>query len=214
MFFLFQIRKTFKSIEPCQIIFHWNMLKHNFPIVFFFLYGLIQQHGFFYDFSCLLWCFLYDFPTFFFAIENHVLLIFLRVFLCFFLWFSYGCPIIFPWFSQVLHVFPRKKPRKFRAVAEAATPLSIQPVPPSGPPPNGRRPLPGKAQEKGLGSCKSWDILVGGLEHQFYFPIYWVDNHPNWLIFFRGVQYILYRSENVEIYNISRYIYPRRQPPY
>ena len=22
----------------------------------------------------------------------------------------------------------------------------------------------------------------------FYFPIYWVSNHPNWLIFFRGVQ--------------------------
>ena len=22
--------------------------------------------------------------------------------------------------------------------------------------------------------------LVGGLEHQFYFPIYWVANHPNW----------------------------------
>ena len=31
-------------------------------------------------------------------------------------------------------------------------------------------------------------ILVGGLEHEFYFPIYWVSNHPNWLIFFRGVQ--------------------------
>ena len=22
-------------------------------------------------------------------------------------------------------------------------------------------------------------LLVGGLEHQFYFPIYWVANHPN-----------------------------------
>ena len=22
-------------------------------------------------------------------------------------------------------------------------------------------------------------LLVGGLEHQFYFPIYWVSNHPN-----------------------------------
>ena len=30
-------------------------------------------------------------------------------------------------------------------------------------------------------------ILVGGLEHQFYFP-YIGNNHPNWLIFFRGVQ--------------------------
>ena len=30
--------------------------------------------------------------------------------------------------------------------------------------------------------------LVGGLEHQFYVPIYWVSNHPNWLIFFRGVR--------------------------
>ena len=31
-------------------------------------------------------------------------------------------------------------------------------------------------------ACK-WNIpssnLVGGLEHQFYFPIYWVANHPN-----------------------------------
>ena len=37
-----------------------------------------------------------------------------------------------------------------------------------------------------------WDdignyMLVGGLEHQFYFCMYWVANHPNWLIFFRGV---------------------------
>ena len=23
------------------------------------------------------------------------------------------------------------------------------------------------------------DYLVGGLEHQFYFPICWVANHPN-----------------------------------
>ena len=23
------------------------------------------------------------------------------------------------------------------------------------------------------------ELLVGGLEHQFYFPIYWVANHPN-----------------------------------
>ena len=29
--------------------------------------------------------------------------------------------------------------------------------------------------------------LVGGLVAIFYFPIYWVSNHPNWLIFFRGV---------------------------
>ena len=30
--------------------------------------------------------------------------------------------------------------------------------------------------------------LVGGLEHEFYFPIYWVANHPNWRshIFQRG----------------------------
>ena len=27
-------------------------------------------------------------------------------------------------------------------------------------------------------------ILVGGLEHEFYFPIYWVANHPNWLSYF------------------------------
>ena len=31
-------------------------------------------------------------------------------------------------------------------------------------------------------SMVSWfPILVGGLEHQFDFPIYWVANHPNWL---------------------------------
>ena len=24
--------------------------------------------------------------------------------------------------------------------------------------------------------------------HQFYFPIYWECHHPNWLIFFRGIQ--------------------------
>ena len=32
------------------------------------------------------------------------------------------------------------------------------------------------------------NYLVGGLEHQFYFPIYWVSNHPNWRthIFQRG----------------------------
>ena len=42
---------------------------------------------------------------------------------------------------------------------------------------------------------KHWSVylqfqtcLVGGLEHQFYFPIYWECHHPNWLIFFRGVQ--------------------------
>ena len=26
--------------------------------------------------------------------------------------------------------------------------------------------------------------LVGGLEHQFYFPIYWEFHHPNWLSYF------------------------------
>ena len=30
-------------------------------------------------------------------------------------------------------------------------------------------------------------FLVGGLVAIFYFPIYWVSNHPNWLLFFRGV---------------------------
>jgi len=23
------------------------------------------------------------------------------------------------------------------------------------------------------------DVLVGGLEHEFYFPIYWECHHPN-----------------------------------
>ena len=27
-------------------------------------------------------------------------------------------------------------------------------------------------------------LLVGGLEHEFYFPIYWVANHPNWRSYF------------------------------
>ena len=34
----------------------------------------------------------------------------------------------------------------------------------------------------GRGWERKW--LVGGLEHQFYFPIYWVANHPNWLSYF------------------------------
>ena len=29
--------------------------------------------------------------------------------------------------------------------------------------------------------------LFGGLEHEFYFPIYLECHHPSWLIFFRGV---------------------------
>ena len=35
----------------------------------------------------------------------------------------------------------------------------------------------------------SLQILVGGLEHEFIFQIYWEFHHPNWLthIFFRGV---------------------------
>ena len=28
------------------------------------------------------------------------------------------------------------------------------------------------------------NYLVGGLEHQFYFPIYWECHHPNWLSYF------------------------------
>ena len=46
-----------------------------------------------------------------------------------------------------------------------------------------------RPSELGLGTCEflTWyhgNMLVGGLEHQFYFPIYWVANHPNWLIYF------------------------------
>ena len=26
-----------------------------------------------------------------------------------------------------------------------------------------------------------WNMLVGGLEHEFYFSIYWEFHHPNWL---------------------------------
>ena len=33
----------------------------------------------------------------------------------------------------------------------------------------------------------TWKLLVGGLVAVFYFPTYWVANHHNWLIFFRGV---------------------------
>ena len=35
--------------------------------------------------------------------------------------------------------------------------------------------------------CIGYEIyinLVGGLEHQFYFPIYWECHHPNWLSYF------------------------------
>ena len=31
---------------------------------------------------------------------------------------------------------------------------------------------------------KGQAILVGGLEHEFYFPIYWESHHPNWLSYF------------------------------
>ena len=74
------------------------MLKHNFPIVFF-LYGLIQQHGFFYDFSCLLWCFLYDFPTFFChrkSCSPHFSMGFPMFFSVVFLWLSHHFPMVFP----------------------------------------------------------------------------------------------------------------------
>ena len=40
---------------------------------------------------------------------------------------------------------------------------------------------------KGLASHEN-QCLVGGLEHAFYFSIYWECHHPNWLsYFFRGV---------------------------
>ena len=35
---------------------------------------------------------------------------------------------------------------------------------------------------------KTSRYLVGGLEHEIYFSIYWEFHHPNWLIFFRGVE--------------------------
>ena len=35
---------------------------------------------------------------------------------------------------------------------------------------------------------KSEEMVIGGLEHDFYFPIYWECHHPNWLIFFRAVE--------------------------
>ena len=37
-------------------------------------------------------------------------------------------------------------------------------------------------QERKLGSAIG--ILVGGLEHCFYFPIYWEFYNPNWLSYF------------------------------
>ena len=44
-------------------------------------------------------------------------------------------------------------------------------------------------RDPSLDFCDSLDKfpqpdLVGGLEHQFCFPIYWVSSHPNWLSFF------------------------------
>ena len=47
---------------------------------------------------------------------------------------------------------------------------------------------PGKGEEHAPKWMGHWfPYLVGGLVAIFYFPIYWVANHPNWLIFFRGV---------------------------
>ena len=41
-------------------------------------------------------------------------------------------------------------------------------------------------------AAASWSLviscLVGGLEHDLYFSIYWECHHPNWLIFFTGVE--------------------------
>jgi hypothetical protein len=30
----------------------------------------------------------------------------------------------------------------------------------------------------------SYSILVGGLEHEFHFSIYWEFHHPTWLSYF------------------------------
>ena len=49
-------------------------------------------------------------------------------------------------------------------------------------------------------------LLVGGLVAIFYFPIYWVANHPNWLIFFRGVQ-----TTNQDRWNMMKCIFSSRQ---
>ena len=36
--------------------------------------------------------------------------------------------------------------------------------------------------------CFKHVLLIGGLEHDLYLSTYWECHHPNWLIFFRGVE--------------------------
>ena len=45
-----------------------------------------------------------------------------------------------------------------------------------------------KMKWKILVFSRYFHYLVGGLEHDLYFSIYWEVHHPNWLIFFRGVE--------------------------
>ena len=40
------------------------------------------------------------------------------------------------------------------------------------------------SHRKSLWKSHKANYLVGGLEHQFYFPIYWEFHHPNWLSYF------------------------------
>ena len=55
-----------------------------------------------------------------------------------------------------------------------------------------------------LENCPYWgDLIWLVVWNIFYFPIYWVANHPNWLIFFRGVQ-----TTNQESYLIIEHGYP------
>ena len=35
-------------------------------------------------------------------------------------------------------------------------------------------------RQHGSNWCQNWTTLVGGLEHDFYFSVYWECHHPNW----------------------------------
>ena len=50
----------------------------------------------------------------------------------------------------------------------------------------------------------SYVLLVGGLEHQFYFPIYWECHHPNWLSYF-SEGWPNHQPDDVPIFFISIY---------
>ena len=45
-------------------------------------------------------------------------------------------------------------------------------------------PCEGEIERRFVHWKRSRHFLVGGLQHEFYFPIYWEFHHPNWLSYF------------------------------